>query len=127
MQPRHGPLCGADHLARAVGDDAYWLAALPLQVWPRETEWTLRAPFALCTFLTGLAVLWLAGRILGPRPALICALAALTGGLVVQKLHRAEFDPPLALGVGVAILAASSNLAREPTVTALATGDAARC
>ncbi len=32
---------------------------------------------------------------------------------MVQKLLRAEFDMPLALGVGVAVLAACSNLASE--------------
>ena len=92
---------------------AYWLAAIPLQIWDRETAWTLRAPFALCAVLLGLSVYWLSARLLGSRRGLICALAASTGGLMVQKLHRAEFDMPLALGVGVAVVAACCNLASE--------------
>ena len=92
---------------------AYWLASIPLRIWDRETEWTLRAPFALCAVLLGLSVFWLSGRMVGQRQALTCALAALTGGLMVQKLHRAEFDMPLALGVGVAVVAACCNLASE--------------
>ncbi len=92
---------------------AYWLAAVPLQFWGDLTEWRLRAPFALCSVVLGLAVLRLSGRVLGLRGGLICALATLTGGLMVQKLHLAEFDMPLALGVGVAIGAACVNLAAE--------------
>ena len=84
-----------------------------MQLWGDGSEWGLRAPFALCSVLMGLAVLWLSGSVLGRRGGLICAVASLTGGLAVQKLHRAEFDMALVLGVGVAIAAACVNLASE--------------
>ncbi len=92
---------------------SYWLAALSSRAWYPETAWSLRAPFALCSLLLGLSILWAAGRELGPERGLTCALAALTGGLMVQKLHRAEFDMPLALGVGLATVIACVNLASE--------------
>ncbi len=93
---------------------AYWLALASFELFGTETEWTLRLPFALSGFAMGLAVLLLAGGPAPPRTALLCAVASVTGAVTLQKLHLAEFDVPLAAGVGVAAAVACRNLADRP-------------
>ena len=90
---------------------AYWLALGSFRLFGAETEWTLRFPFALAGLIMGLAVLAMTQRIAGPRTGLLCAFASLTGGITLQKLHLAEFDAPLAAGVGVAVAVACRNFA----------------
>ncbi len=90
---------------------AYWLAALPLAVWPAPTELQLRLPFAAAGVALGGFVLVAVGRLLGARTGLLCASATLGGGLFLQKVRLAEFDVVLAAGVGVAVTAACCNLA----------------
>lgn len=61
----------------------------------------------------GLVVLHLVAGRVGHRIAAWCAIAAVSGGVVVEKLRLAEFDGLLTAGVGVAIAAACSNLAAK--------------
>ncbi|MBN2561607.1 MAG: glycosyltransferase family 39 protein [Phycisphaerae bacterium] len=89
---------------------AYWLALASFKLLGRETEWTLRFPMAASGLLMGLGVFFILGRRIGPRTACMCALAALTGALVIQKVRVAEFDMPLAAGVGIAVAAACANV-----------------
>ena len=91
----------------------YWLVHGSFKLLGVENEWTLRLPIALCGFLLGLAILALVGRVCGPSAGTLCALAALTGVLSIQKLRLAEFDMPLAAGVGVALTCACYCLARK--------------
>lgn len=79
----------------------YWLAYCSFGLFG-ESEWTLRLPIASCAFLLGLSVLLLLGRLLGPMRAALCGVAAISGFIFIQKTRIAEFDAPLALGVGVA-------------------------
>lgn len=81
---------------------AYWLALASFRLFGGETEWSLRFPFALSGLVMGLAVLFLTHRVAGPATGLLCAFASMTGIITLQKLHLAEFDMPLAAGVGVA-------------------------
>ncbi len=92
---------------------AYWMALASCRLFGEETEWTLRFPFALSAMLMGLGVLLATVRVAGPRTGLLCAFASLTGVLTVQKLHLAEFDMPLAAGVGMAIAVACRILCAE--------------
>ena len=92
---------------------AYWLALGSFRLFGQESEWALRLPFAGSALVMGLAVLLLTARIAGRRTGLLCAFASLTGALTLQKLHLAEFDVPLAAGVGVAVAVACRNLAVE--------------
>ena len=89
----------------------YWLVLGAERIAGHESEWILRAPVACCGFALGLVVLVLVGRRSDPRSGFLAALATLTGALTLQKLPLAEFDLPLAAGVGVAIAAACSDLA----------------
>ncbi len=91
---------------------AYWLSAWS-QHFVGTSEWALRLPFATCGAALGLLVLIVIGRRLGPRVGLFAALAAMGGGLFLEKVRLAEFDTPLALGVGIAVAAAVSNLSRQ--------------
>lgn len=92
---------------------AYWLAAVPYGVADQPSEWLLRLPFAAAGLALGLMILILTGRLGGPRLGLLCALAATSNGLFIQKVRIAEYDIALAAGVGVAIVAACCNLARD--------------
>ena len=89
----------------------YWLAAASFTCWGGETEWSLRFPMAASVFLMGVVVLFLLGKMLGPRPGCLCGLAAVTSLLMIQKVRMAEFDGPLAAGTGLAMVAACMNLA----------------
>lgn len=89
---------------------AYWLAALPLALADDPSAGLLRLPFAASGFLMGLAVLLLVGRQAGRRAGLLCAVASVTGVMFLLKGRMAEFDVPLAAGVGVAVAASSVNL-----------------
>ena len=93
---------------------AYWLTLASFRLFGEETEWSLRFPFALSGLLMGLAVLLLTRGVAGPRTALLCAFASMTGILTLQKLHLAEFDMPLTAGVGVAAAVACRNFAVRP-------------
>lgn len=88
----------------------YWMALASFRTFGRETEWTLRFPFALTSLVMGLAVLLVMSRITSPANGCLCALASLTGALMIQKLQLAEFDVPLTAGVGVASVVAIRNL-----------------
>ena len=92
---------------------AYWMALVSFRAFGEETEWTLRLPFAASGMVMGLGVLLLVGRALGPGTGLLCAFASLTGVIVVQKLQLAEFDMPLAAGVGLAVAAACRSFAAD--------------
>ncbi len=92
---------------------AYWLALASFQLFGEETEWSLRFPFALSGLLMGLAVLVLTRQVAGPQTGLLCAVASMTGALMLQKLHLAEWDMPLAASVGVAAAVACRVLAAE--------------
>ncbi len=92
---------------------AYWMALASFRFFGAETEWVLRFPFALSGMLMGLVVLLAIGPVAGPRTGLLCAFASLTGLLTIQKMHLAEFDLPLAAGVGIAIAVACRNLSAE--------------
>ncbi len=97
----------------------YWLALGSFRLFGEESEWSLRFPFALSGLLMGLAVLVLTGRVAGPAAGLLCAFASLTGALAIQKLHLAEFDTPLAAGVGVAAAVACRIFAADRSGGAL--------
>ncbi len=97
----------------------YWLAWASFWLFGRDTEWTLRLPIALTGFLMGTVVLAIFARRLSPRTACLCALASLTGVIVIQKVQMAEFDMPLGAGVGIAVAAACANLSDRRTSWAL--------
>jgi 4-amino-4-deoxy-L-arabinose transferase-like glycosyltransferase len=59
----------------------------------------------------GLAVLWIAGDVLGPWGGFRCAVAAVATRLVIPRLHLAEWDVALAAGVGLAVVVACRNFA----------------
>lgn len=91
----------------------YWLVLGSFELLGVENEWTLRLPIALSGFVLGLVILGLVGRVCGAGAGTLCALATLTGVLSIQKLRMAEFDMPLAAGVGVALTCACYNFARQ--------------
>lgn len=88
-----------------------WLVAGSFKLTGVENEWSLRLPNAVCGLVMGLMVLLLVGRSLDPKMGCYCALATITAVYVVQKLRIAEFDIPLATGVGIAVAVACYNLA----------------
>lgn len=90
---------------------AYWLGAIAYAVTEQPSEGLLRLPFAASIFVMGLVVFYLIDRLAGSRVAAICAIASVSGGIVVEKVRLAEFDGILTAGVGVAIVAACHNLA----------------
>ena len=90
---------------------ANWMALASTWVFGAENEWTLRFPFALSGALMGLAVLWIAGGVLGPWGGFRCAAAAVATRLVIPRLHLAEWDVALAAGVGLAVVVACRNFA----------------
>ena len=92
---------------------AYWMAFASFQMFGEESVWSLRFPFALCAVLMGLAVLWLVGSVAGPRAGLLSALASMSGVLMLEKLHLAEFDLPLTAGVGVGVAATCKAFAER--------------
>lgn len=92
---------------------AYWLAAGALRLADPAPEWLIRLPFAATGYFMGLAVLLLIARVSKPRVALVSAVASVSGALFVQHVRIAEFDVPLAAGVGVAVAAACVGLAVE--------------
>lgn len=92
---------------------AYWLALAGFWSLGETSVLALRLPFALCALLMSCAILGLLRPLIGTRASFSSALAALTGGLMLQKLHLAEFDLPLAAGVGIAVAAACRNLAAD--------------
>lgn len=89
---------------------AYWMAAASFELFGARTEWTLRLPFVLSGLLMAVTVFVVVARRLGRRAGLLGGLASLTGHLTVQKLRLAEFDMPLAAGVGVATALAIAQL-----------------
>jgi hypothetical protein len=89
---------------------AAWLVAGSFKLAGAENEWSLRLPNALCGLAMGLAVLLIVGRAIDPKTGCWCALAVITSALVVQKMRLAEFDMPLAAGVGIAVAVACCNL-----------------
>ncbi len=89
---------------------AYWLGSIPLVLSEAPSEALLRAPFAACGFVMGLAVLVLIGRQAGWRGGLLAASASITGLLFLQKARMAEFDIVVTAGVGVAVAVACVNL-----------------
>lgn len=97
----------------------YWLVWASFWLFGRDTEWTLRLPIALTGFLMGAVVLAIFARRLSPRTACLCALASLTGVIVIQKVQMAEFDMPLGAGVGIAVAAACANLSNRRASLAL--------
>lgn len=90
---------------------AYWLAGLAYRLTDPPEEWLLRLPFAASIFALGLAALLWVRPLAGNRPAALCAMASVSGIVVVEKVRLAEFDGLLTAGVGVAIVAACHNLA----------------
>ncbi len=90
---------------------AYWLSALPQSIAQAPSELALRAPFAGGGVLLAMGLLWLFGRLLGPRTGVFIALAATGGLLFLDKIRIAEFDGPIAVYTGLAIAAAVAALA----------------
>lgn len=90
---------------------AYWLAAIAGSTWG-WSEFSLRLPTAICGLLMGLAVCLFMGRLVSPRCGLVSGLAAATSCLFFEQTRLVGFEMPMALGVGVAVLAAIRNLAK---------------
>lgn len=90
---------------------AYWLAAASFRLFGDESPWALRLPISLCGPLLGLIVFLCVGRVAGPVTGLVSGVASITGLVFVQKLRLAEFDAPLAAGVGAATALACVVLA----------------
>lgn len=91
---------------------AYWLTAIAGSTWG-WSELSLRLPTAICGLLLGLAICLFMGRFLSPRCGLVSGLAAATSCLFLEQARTIGFEMPMALGVGVAILAAIRNLAKD--------------
>jgi 4-amino-4-deoxy-L-arabinose transferase-like glycosyltransferase len=89
----------------------YWMAAAAGTTigW---SEWSLRLPTAMCGVLLGLSICLVMGHLVSPRCGLVSGLAAVTACLSVEQARMVGFDMPVALGVGVATLAAMRNLAK---------------
>lgn len=90
---------------------AYWLAAMAGSAlgW---SEFSLRLPTAVCGLVLGLAICLATGRLISPRCGLVSGLAAATSCLFFEQARTIGFEMPMALGVGVAVLAAIRNLAK---------------
>ncbi len=94
---------------------AYWLSAAAQALPGPANEWILRLPFALCAVALSLVVFVVLGRRVTPRVGLFAALAVTGTPLLLEKVRVAEFDTPLAFGVGTAVVCATANLAaRRP-------------
>lgn len=91
---------------------AYWLAAAS-GVTCGWTEWGMRLPTAMCGMVLGLVVCAVLGRLMSPRCGLVGGLATVMSCLFIEQTRLAGFDMPMALGVGVATLAAMRNLAKS--------------
>ena len=91
----------------------YWLAMTGLGSSGMGTPFWIRLPFACTGLLLGLVTLLFVAKLLGTHLGLAAGLASLTSGLFLQKLRIAEYDVPLAAGVGIAVVAASWNFVRE--------------
>ena len=78
-----------------------------------DSEFTVRAPFVASGMVMALAIFWLVGRRFDPWTGALSGFASLTAVLTAQKLRLAEFDMPLAAGVGVAAALASTELSSE--------------
>ncbi len=91
---------------------AYWMAAASGATvgW---SEWSLRLPTAMCGVVLGLSICLAMGRLVSPRCGLVSGLAAVTACLFVEQTRMVGFDMPMALGCGIATLAAMRNLARQ--------------
>ncbi len=90
---------------------AYWLAATAGSAFG-WSEFSLRLPTAACGLLLGLVICLLMGRWVSSRCGLVSGLAATTSCLFFEQARIIGFEMPMALGVGVAMLAAIRNLAR---------------
>jgi 4-amino-4-deoxy-L-arabinose transferase-like glycosyltransferase len=91
---------------------AYWMVAGSgsLFGW---SEFSLRLPTAVCGMLLGLAICLVIGRLVSPRCGVVGGVAAVTSALFIEQARMVGFDMPMALGVGVATLAAIRNLSRS--------------
>lgn len=97
---------------------AYWLVAASQWVLGRG-DFAIRLPSALCGLLLGLVICRSIGRACAPRAGLFAGLLAATSFLFCEQARMAGFDMPLALGVGVAVLAACRCLSErrhEPVI-----------
>lgn len=96
---------------------ALWMSAVPLALWENPSESLLRLPFALAGVALGLALFGLFTRAAGPRLGLITALCGVGSVQFVEKVRIAQYEMPLAAGVGIAVAAAVINLSgtRERT------------
>ena len=92
---------------------AYWLALVATGGETTTDAWSLRLPFALSGLLMAGVVLMAVGRRLGPVAGWVCAVASVTSILALQKFRLAEFDAPLAAGVGIASTLAMVELTAD--------------
>lgn len=90
---------------------AYWMAAAAGSMFG-WSEWSLRLPTALCGVLLGLSICLVMGRLVSPRCGLVSGVAAVLSCLFIEQARIVGFEMPMALGVGVATLAAVRNLSR---------------
>jgi hypothetical protein len=70
----------------------------------------MRLPSELCGVALCMVTAWIVGRLTTPRCGLYAGLAMPVCGLFIELGRVASYDMPLALGVGVATLAATRNL-----------------
>lgn len=88
---------------------AYWLTGLA-QHWLGRSEFAMRLPTALCAAVLCAFTAWVTGRLSSPRVGLYAGLAMTFSALFIEHGRIADFDIPVALGTGIAMLAATHNL-----------------
>lgn len=91
---------------------AYWLALASTRLFG-ESEAAVRLPFAAGAALMALVIFHLVARRFDPWTGMVSGVASMGGVLMLQKLRLAEFDMPLAAGVGIAAAFAASQLSTE--------------
>ncbi len=81
----------------------YWAVAASYGFVGRVDERAARIPSALCAIAAVLLTAFLAGRLFGPRAALLAGACLATTRIFLQQGRRAEADVPLALFVILAM------------------------
>lgn len=97
----------------------YWMSIASSRLLGGESELSLRLPFVLSGLLMALCVFGVVAGRFGPWIGCLSGLASITGVLTLQKLRLAEFDTPLAAGVGVAVILGTWALTSERRAYAL--------
>jgi len=96
---------------------APWLSAASQHLWTRPGPLELRLPFALLGFGVLMALFALVSREHGARCGALVTVGIAGSVQFAEKTRIAQYDAPLAAGLGLAVVAAVLNLSSErPTL-----------